>query len=390
MYNILVIDVRNREEFDAGHINRPSVMCIEPTVLQDGCSASQLQDRLILSPDEEQAMFDRRDEYDLVVYYDEGTRTSAFLRQHTRTEKELALKRLYDSLVVFHDDKPLRRPPLFLMGGLDAWIEMLGAPGLKRSSTSTVVATKQTKPARSIRRVTGASHGDKFSIQKRRMREYIPMDPEEEQRWLEEARQGRVVFNQSGDVDGDDEIVGSPLYQSTEEFLRRFPEVEIEPQSMVLAPPRPPAPPQYAPPAVPLAPSRPAPSVSRVSYSGVHERQATPQGRSAQLPVYISPGRYGQIRLHRTGLTNFGVTCYMNSVVQCLCGNSDLANIFLSHQYEKDLQKSNWKGTKGILSESFSTLLSNLFKGDVPSCRPSTLRVCISVKRFQGIQRYCY
>jgi ubiquitin carboxyl-terminal hydrolase 8 len=374
MYNVLIIDVRSREEFDSGHIFVRSIMCIEPTVLHDGCSAEQLQDRLVLSPDDEQAMFDRRDEYDLVVYYDQSTKNSIFLHKNNLTEEELALKRLYDTLHEFNTDKPLRRPPIFLRGGIDAWTDMLGRPGLKMSSTTTVVASKQTKPARAIQRVTAANHGGKLNLQKRRMREYVPMDPEEEQRWLEEARQGRAVFDEADDVDVEELETTSPLYHNTEDFLRRFPDLEAEQQSMIYPPRRPAPPPQYAPPSIPTAPSRPAPSVPRVSYSGVHERQPTAQGRASQLPAYVAPGRYGQIRLHKTGLLNFGVTCYMNSVVQCLCGNSDLVNIFLSRQYEKDLQKDNWRGTKGILSESFATLLSNLFKGDIGAVRPSTFR----------------
>lgn len=374
MYNVLVIDVRSREEFDSGHIFVRAIMCVEPTALQDGCSAEQLQDRLVLSPDEEQIMFDRRSDYDLVVYYDESTKTSDFLYKHNRTEKEMALKRLYDTLHEFNADKPLRRPPIFLMGGIDAWTEMLGAQGLKMSTTASLVASGQTRPTRAIRRVPVASQAAKLNLHKRRMREYTPMDPEEEQKWLEEARQGRAVFNEATGEDGDEMESASPVYRTTEEFLRRFPDIEGEQQSMMYPSARPAPPPHYAPPPIPSAPSRPAPSVPRVSYSGVHERQPTAQGRADQLAIYVSPSRYGQIRLHRTGLINFGVTCYMNSVIQCLAANPDLSNIFLSGSYARNLQRDNWKGTKGILPEAYATLLSNLFKGDVQSVRPSTLR----------------
>ncbi|KAF2275388.1 ubiquitin carboxyl-terminal hydrolase 2 [Westerdykella ornata] len=372
MYNILVIDVRPREEFDSGHIYVGSIICVEPPALHDGCSAEQLAERLVLSPDEEQAMFDRRDQYDLVVYYDAGTKTSAFLHKHDRSQQEIALKRLHDALDDFNNEKPLKRPPIFLMGGIAAWTDMLGSQGLKVSSTATIVASKRRKPARSITRVTADSHAGKVDFQKRR--DYTLMDPEEERRWLAEVREGRAVFAEPEEIE--DDLDGS-LYHSTEDFLRRFPSVETERQSMIHPPRRPPPPPQHTPPPIPVAPSRPAPSVSRVSYSGVHERQNTPQARPSDLQLYVSPSRHGQIRLHRTGLLNFGVTCYMNSVVQCLSGNSDLAHIFLTRRYEKYLQRENWKGTKGILSESFATLLSNLFKGDVGALRPSTFRrVC--------------
>lgn len=376
MYKVLLIDVRSREEFDTGHIWASSVMCIEPTSIHDGCSAEQLQDRLILSPDDEQAMFDRRNEYDLIVYYDESTRNSGFLRKHNLTQREKYLKWLYTILHEYNDEKPLQRPPIFLMGGVEAWVHMLGEQALKSSSTSGVVRGKQTVPSRGIRRSAATTHRPP-NLHKRTLREYEPMDQDEAQKWIAEAREGRAEFDA---VEGEEpeDVLPSPMYHSTEEFLRRYPDVEVEPQSMVHAPrrpPPPPPPPQYAPPSIPAAPSRPAPSVPRVSYSGVHERQVAPQGHAAQPPVHLSYGRYPQVRLHKTGLINFGVTCYMNSVVQSLCGNMDLVQLFYFREYKKYLQMDNYKGTRAILPETFETLLSNLFKGDVNSCRPSTFRV---------------
>lgn len=374
MYNVLLIDVRSREEFDSGHIYVRSVMCIEPSTLQEGYSAEQLQDRLVLSPDEEQAMYDRRHEYEVVVYYDESTKTSAFLDKHNRNDKELALKRLFDTLHEFNVDKPLQKPPIFLMGGIDAWTDVFGSHSLKMSTTAALVHSGQTRPARAIKRVPAASDVAKVNLHRRRIREYNPMDPEEAQAMREEARRGRSVLEQPLEIDEDDEA-GSPLYRSQEDFLRRFPAVELEQQSMMYPPSRPFQPPQYAPPPIPSAPSRPAPSVPRVSYSGVHERQVAPQGRTAQVPIYIPPGRYNSIRLHKTGLINFGVTCYMNSIIQCLCANVALSGIFLTGRWKDDVQKHNWKGTEGILPEAYATLISNLFKGDVNSVRPSTFRV---------------
>ena len=72
---------------------------------------------------------------------------------------------------------------------------------------------------------------------------------------------------------------------------------------------------------------------------------------------------------------NFGVTCYMNSVIQCLSANASLTSAFLTSRYAQDLQKNNFKGTQGILPEAYATLLSNLYKGDMSALRPSTFRV---------------
>ena len=376
IYNILLIDVRSREEFDAGHIFIRTIICIEPAVLQDGLSAEQIHDRLILSPDEEQALYQRRNEYELVVYYDQSTKDASFLQMPSQNERELALKRLYDTLHVFNTDRPLKRPPIFLMGGVDAWTDLVGTQSLKMSTTAAIITNGQGVPTRSvaIRRVPVNS---RIILPKRRTRAYTSMDPEEEQKWLEEARKGRAVLETPAGEDSYDDSMASPMYRTTEEFLRRYPEVEIERESMKYPPSKGPSLLQYAPPSIPQAPSRPPPSVPKVSYSGVHERQVAPQGRPTQLPVYVSPGRYGQIGLHRTGLKNFGVTCYLNSVVQCLSANAGLTDIFLSGRYQRDLQRDNWKGSKGILPEAYATLISNLYKGDVDSLRPTTFRrVC--------------
>jgi ubiquitin carboxyl-terminal hydrolase 8 len=372
MFRVLLVDVRDRAAFDSGHIFSTQIMCIEPESLQEGISAEQLQDRLVISPDEEVAMFERRNEYDVLVYYDDNTANADFLARHARTVSETALKRLYETLHEFNVDKPLRRPPVFLKGGLDAWIDIVGPQALKMSSTSALVASGQTR-ARAIRRSPAASHVAKSNLQRRSKREYVPMDEEEEQQWLEEARQGRAVVEQP-EAARDQEEPPSPFYRTTEEFLRRYPDVEAE-QSMMYPLSKPPSGNHYVPPAIPAAPSRPAPSVPRVSYGGVHERQVAPQGRGNQPPVYLSQPRFTTVRMHKTGLLNFGVTCYMNSVVQCLSGHLLLSDLFLSQRYQRELQRDNWKGTKGILPEAYATLVSNLFKGDVSSVRPSTFRV---------------
>lgn len=375
MFNVLVIDVRDRTAFDTGHIYHRTVMCLEPSTLQDGDSADQLCDRLIISPDEEQAAFERRNDYDVVVYYNGSTMNTDFLTKHNRTDDEIALKRLYDTLTEFNVEKPLKRPPILLKGGLDAWIDLIGPQALKTSTTAALLATGQPRP-RGIRRAPAATHAAKLNLQRRSRREYVPMDPEEEQKWLEEARKGRAVVEQPPMDEKEGDEPGSPYYRTTEDFLRRFPEVEGG-QSMIQAAPapRPPPVPQYVPPAIPVAPSRPPPSVPRVSYSGVHERQVAPQGRTNQPPVYISQPHFTNVRMHKTGLINFGVTCYMNSVVQCLSAHLALSDLFLTGRYNRDLQRENWKGTKGILPEAYATLISNLFKGDIASVRPSTFRV---------------
>lgn len=382
MYNILLIDVRSREEFDEGHIYVNSIICVEPTALEDGYSAEQLKDRLVLSPDEEQSMFNRRDRYDLVVYYDQSTTSIDFRSKPNRNGSEVALQRLFDTLYEFNSEKPLQRPPILLMGGIDAWTGLLGSTSLITSTTAVAYAAEYAKPSRAIRRVPVASNAARLNLQRRRFRDYAPMDAEEERKWLEEARRERPM------LEGENEDV-SPIYRTTEDFLLRYPDPsEIEQQSMVYPPSRPPVPNAYVAPAIPSAPSRPPPSVPRMSYGGVHERQIAPHGRTSQLPAYVSPNHHPQNRLPRTGLVNFGVTCYMNSTIQCLNATIPLTGIFLRNQYLKEIQRDNWKGSKGLMSENYATLIQNLWKNDVASIRPSSLRrLCARFNSEWGIDR---
>lgn len=413
-YTVLVIDVRNREDYDYGHIYVNSIMCIEPTALRPNMSADQLQEALVLSPDIEQEMFDRRNEFDLVVYYDQSTPSADFLNKSPGSHQESVLRYLYDALYEFNADKPLQRPPIFLMGGLDAWADLLGHGALKVSNTAAIVSDQQNggRVGRPIRRVPVANNGARLYLQKKRMRDYNPLDPEEEKKWLEKARGERppTVPPQGGEEDGaaDEEL---PYYHNTEEFMRRFPDAaSIAPQSMISAAPipppqassrpssRPPSRPapaalEYPGTAMPSIPSRPAPAVPRVNYSGAHDR-SRPQNhvataRSSQLPAYFPPSQLPQnIRLPRTGLINFGVTCYMNATIQCLNATLPLTRIYRDGSFGKYIQKQNWRGSGGIMSENYATLIQNMWHEGGGPCRPKTLReLCARMNREWGLDR---
>ncbi|KAF2837434.1 cysteine proteinase [Patellaria atrata CBS 101060] len=394
MYHILLIDVRNREDFDQGHIYARSIMCVEPTALRPSMSAEELGDSLVLSPDDEQTMFDRRDAFDLVIYYDERTTTTDFISKNGRNEEEIALKCLYDALYEFNQDKPLQRAPIFLLGGIGAWADLLGRAALATSNTSTIVSSQKSgKNSRPIGRVPMAGTRSTIYVPKQRRRSYNPLHPEEEQKWIQQARKESYAVGQRPaaiDEYEAEEQESVPIYRTTEDFLRRFPEApSLEQESMISPPTRsaPPVPPNYAPPSIPSEPSRPAPAVARVNYSGVHDRSASQTvtlGRSTNLPNYIPPSqRLQNVRLPYTGLINFGVTCYMNATIQCLSGTIPLTSLYRNGTYEKYIQEGNWKGTKGAMSNFYAALIQNIWKGDVKLCRPSSLRKFCAVKKDQ-------
>jgi ubiquitin carboxyl-terminal hydrolase 8 len=402
LFNLLLIDVRSRQEFDDGHIDSPATICIEPLTLRREMNDDSIQDTMILSPDLEQSLFSKRDNFDLVVYYDQSTTSTTYLTSATRSATEDALRILFDAMWELNVEKQLKRPPLLLIGGIDGWANLLGNASLK---TSTTTATKAAKAQRPVRKPIPTPSPANLAIQRRKSRrEYNPLDPEEARRWLESARKESVyiplesIHGEDDEEFDDQEEAITPFYQSTADFLRRYPAVSLEQESMVAAPARPEA--QY-PPVQPLSsvhappptyqhsatqpelPSRPAPVAPRFSYSGAHERTVAPynaHAKTTDLQPYIPQKDMAHnVLLPRTGLINFGVTCYMNATIQVLNATLPLSLLFKINNFKSYVQKDNWRGSHGVLPPHFANLIQALWASgpnSVDACRPSTFRVC--------------
>lgn len=388
-YNVLLVDVRDRPQFDEGHILATSLLCIEPLTLKEGMSAEMLEERLVLSPDNEQNLFARRNEFDLVVYYDQNTSDIGYLRGSPTMTRAPHLRAFFDTLYEFNEYKPLKdgRPPALLKGGLDAWVDLMGPQSLATSKTAAMLGTTRQRPSSYAGRPLGrqrlVSTNSRFEIRDRRLRNQQFLNEAEQQAWRQQAEQEQVTTTEDAHV-SDNEYVEedsepvSPFVPDYESFLRRFP--SMEQQSMVVPPRRPVVPPKrFETPSLPSMPSRPTPAVPRPSYTGQSEliQPSAPLARvtsSTKQPLYSSASRMLSRRLPRTGLTNFGVTCYMNSTLQCLSATIPLANFFLDdNAYRHNLQK-NWKGSSGIMPEIFANVIRSLWKGDVDMIKPTTFR----------------
>jgi ubiquitin carboxyl-terminal hydrolase 8 len=390
-FSVLLIDVRPRADFDQGHIYSQNVMCIEPMSLQPGMSAEQLLESLILSPDLEQEMFDDRHLFDLVVYYDADMQSDRYLSSPT-SDREMKLKYLHEALHDFNQEKPLREPPMLLIGGIDAWVDLVGQQALATSST--LAKAKAGRPI--SRRPMATSGGSQLRLPKRRVQDFAPLNQDEQQAWLNQARQESVsapqqpVLEEDEDGDENEEERERLSRAAIDEFNQRYPDasaIDSQPGFMGSQMParRPPAPPAKIPdyPAAPppsqyaQAPARPAPAAPRMSYTGVSERAASQgsfPGRSDGLMPYVPPKlRSSTMTLPKTGLINFGVTCYMNSTIQALSATTPLSILFLSDEYKRAVQK-NWKGSEGVLPELYSNLIRSLWKGDVGAIKPATFR----------------
>ncbi|KAJ5129686.1 uncharacterized protein N7515_005725 [Penicillium bovifimosum] len=407
-FNVLLIDVRPREQYDNGHVYAKSIICIEPVILKENVSAEELEERLVVSPEHEQALFEKRNEYDLVVYYDQSTASVSYLAGSPVGTSAPHLRALHDTLYEFNAYKPLKagRPPALLLGGLDAWIDLLGQQSLATSSTAAAMSSLQARkpvarPGRPLGRVpTMASANSSLEIRKRRLREFTPLNSKELSEWMEKSKTEEIdprTYTEEEPLSEEPEETEpeppSPFVHTYEAFLRRFPEPQDVQQSMSHATPRPPSAPapNYAA-HMPSAPSRPPPAVPRPSYSGVSDNRNTQphlerQNSANRTALYTPSFRLDRLKLPRTGLTNFGVTCYMNATIQCLNATISLSRFFIDNRFRHYVQK-NWKGSQGVMPGLYANLIRSLWKNDVEVIMPTSFRnFCGRLNREWAIDR---
>ncbi|XP_072888886.1 ubiquitin carboxyl-terminal hydrolase 8 isoform X2 [Hemitrygon akajei] len=115
------------------------------------------------------------------------------------------------------------------------------------------------------------------------------------------------------------------------------------------------------------------PTVNRETKPSVCSKTEISSPSASQIrnlnPVYGGLGRA------LTGLRNLGNTCYMNSILQCLCNTPRLAEYFNKNCYQRDINRSNILGHKGEVAEEFGIIMKTLWSGQYK---------CISPRDFKG------
>ncbi|XP_077419987.1 ubiquitin carboxyl-terminal hydrolase 8 isoform X1 [Vanacampus margaritifer] len=78
-----------------------------------------------------------------------------------------------------------------------------------------------------------------------------------------------------------------------------------------------------------------------------------------------------------TGLRNLGNTCYMNSILQCLCNTPRMADYFNKNLYLEDINRSNILGHKGEVAEEFGVIMKALWAGLYRCISPRDFKITI-------------
>ncbi|KAJ3767872.1 ubiquitin carboxyl-terminal hydrolase 4 [Lentinula raphanica] len=135
-HEVILLDVRERAEFEKGHIvlRRGSrkvscAVCIEPSVLQrENVTSDTIEDSLSLAPTSEASAFNNRHKFELLVLYDQNS---------TSFNMSILLRAIWER----EFKKTLRRTPMMLVGGYDAWVKEFGIEHMRLASSVPLTET---------------------------------------------------------------------------------------------------------------------------------------------------------------------------------------------------------------------------------------------------------
>ncbi|WFC99965.1 ubiquitinyl hydrolase 1 [Malassezia yamatoensis] len=317
---VLLLDIRPRSRFERGHIRGGDVVCIDPSVLRmSPVTCEELQASM---PRDEAQQFSQRCTYDLLVLYDDQTRS--FGSPGSRTPEQICMDTVIKAI-----QPGLANAPVMLRGGFSSWARTVGETGIASAPGT------QSDPLETVRQL----RVDGYRV------------PTMDTTYVSSAsdsvsRPPRAYHGASSARDIPPSLLTGGASSGRLLPPQRSSSGAGSVQSSVSPPP-------------PAAP--PAGSVHRIPKAS--KPQETNQVESMQ-----------DVRVGMSGLRNFGNTCYMNATLQCLSATVVLSRYMLDGTFTKAINLQNPLGTRGALAEAFAQLLRGLWSQQYSTLAPKAFR----------------
>ncbi|KAI7897645.1 uncharacterized protein BX663DRAFT_527436 [Cokeromyces recurvatus] len=396
--SILLIDVRPRNIFKSGCIKHQWIIQVEPIVLQKEAMTIKIQESLLQNPEAEQILFSERARFDLIVYYDQNSKTVETSNIPTNN-----IRRALEA-------GQLRRPPMLLAGGFDAWKSTIGERGIydfsslkeRRHSFSLTDSSNSSR--------TSSLHS--FSNQPDQGYNYHngKSIPQQYPLSLLTSYYHHLTVPQPLPTAPKKEPYRYPeLLSPTTTETALIPSLQQQQTNLCPIPPSYPNPHKrrtyidnpfngftnatstlYDVPPIKLNNNnnnnnntinkqRPSSAESMSTTVSLNRPSALKEFHHFSTNNIHSVSSSisqlgGVIHIGTTGLKNLGNTCYMNSIIQCLSGTIPLARYLISGTFRQHVNRGNKSGTGGVLVETFADLLRVLWSESCNFVSPMTFR----------------
>ncbi|CDR47706.1 CYFA0S36e00628g1_1 [Cyberlindnera fabianii] len=333
--DVLIIDFRVRDEFKKNHIRSKNIINIDPISIRQNYRDVDIEElSLVTSPDSERELFSKRDTFELIIIYDY---VSTSITQDS-------LARLYRILTMRSFDKPLKRPPVILEGGINGWVSTYGLSNFGHNHGDLTMPERllTRRPSQNSRSTTGIVRNFNDYLSNPTKADLSPLNTQK--RVVTEQRipstlpkQQPIPLKRSSSMKIPNIFPSSPSSRSSPSSQPNR-HLQSSPQQQNWA-------------------SSPPPSRNGTPQPAIFSTQLAPSSNSTEVLTTE--------KLHfTTGLHNIGNSCYMNCVIQCLLGTVTFSRIFVDGSYQAHVNINSKLGSKGIMARYFSELAKALYQNN--------------------------